>query len=109
MRVKNKNLRLRGRHGRSGKIRGHDRVTFDRHRQEEAVVVIGVFADDVDAAGRGDDETGRTVKFFLKFNGDVRGEFWKVHANKTAPEKIILRRRESNVARAKLRIFFPAR
>jgi hypothetical protein len=35
--------------------RGDDRAAIDRHRQREAVVVIGVLADQVDATRRGED------------------------------------------------------
>ena len=38
---------------RRGQIRSHDGVAFDGHRQHETVVVIGMFADDIDTAGRG--------------------------------------------------------
>ena len=34
---------------------GHDGVALDGHRQHETVVVVGVFADDVDAARGGGD------------------------------------------------------
>ena len=58
-----------------GFVGGHDGVAFDGHRQHEAVVVIGVFADDVDAAGRGDNPARRAAVGFGKLLRDVSGEF----------------------------------
>jgi hypothetical protein len=43
------------------KIGRHDGITFDGHRQHKAVVVIGVFANDVDATGRGNDPARRAA------------------------------------------------
>src|SRR5208282_1056979 len=81
----------------AGTVGGHDGVVFNRHRQNEAVVVIRVFADDVDAAGRGDDPARLTAIMSLKFSGDGGGAFLEVHTKiKIAPKKIILRRGESN-------------
>ncbi len=57
----------------------HDGITLDGHRQHEAIVVIGVFADDVDAAGRGDDPTRRTAVGFGKLLCYVGGEFRECH------------------------------
>ena len=50
-------------------VRGHDGVKFDRHRQHETVVVISVFADDIDAAGRGGDPARRAAKGFDELLG----------------------------------------
>ena len=60
-------------------VGGHDAVKLNRHRQHKAVVVIGVFADDVDAARRGGDPARRAAVDFLKFSGNVGGEFLEIH------------------------------
>jgi hypothetical protein len=41
-------------------------VAVDCHRQDEAVVVVDVFADEVDAARRGDDPLRRATISLLK-------------------------------------------
>ena len=42
-------------------------MTIDRHRQDEAVVVVGVLADQVDAARRGDERgAGRRAEGLLE-------------------------------------------
>ena len=65
--------------GRRRRVRRHDGVTFNRHRQHEAVVVIRVFADDIDAAGSGHNPARFAAVMLFKFGGDVRGEFVAVH------------------------------
>src|SRR5439155_1169664 len=50
----------------------HDRITFDGHRQHEAVIVVRVFADEVDAARRGDNALGRMTATFRE---EVRAMF----------------------------------
>ena len=62
-----------------GFVGGHDGVAFDGHRQDETVIVISMFTDDVDAAGGSDDPARRAAVMFLKFSGDVGGEILEVH------------------------------
>ena len=54
-------------------VGGHDGVAFDGHRQDEAVVIIGVFADDIDAARRGDNPSGGASVGFGEFPGNLNG------------------------------------
>ena len=55
-------------------VGGHDGVTLNGHRQDKAVVVIGVFADDVDAAGRGDNPARRTAVNLGELLGRLSGQ-----------------------------------
>ena len=55
-------------------ISRHDGVTLNGHRQDESVVVIRVFPDDVDPSGGGDDPSRFTAVMLLKFGRNVRGE-----------------------------------
>ena len=52
---------------------GDDRVAVNGHRQHEAVVVIGVLADDVYAPGRGGDPAGRAPIGLAELLRGVRG------------------------------------
>src|SRR5208337_1944196 len=70
-------------------IGGHHRVIFNRHRQDEAVVVIGMFTDDVDAARRGHDPARRAAIVFLKGSSDVAGEFWERHGRAKLKWRIV--------------------
>jgi hypothetical protein len=60
----------RGRQIRSLAQRDPDRA-IDRHRQHKTVVVIGVFADEVDAARRAHDRCRRFAEASVKFNSDA--------------------------------------
>ena len=55
-------------------VRGHDRVELDGHWQDKAVVVIGMFADDIDAAGGGNDPARGPVKRFKEIRGNLSGK-----------------------------------
>jgi len=66
------NHRSRG----GGRVGRHDRIPFDRHGQHKSVVVIGVFTDDIHAAGRGHDPARRASVMFFKFSGQVSREFF---------------------------------
>ena len=57
----------------------HHAVILDGHRQDEAVVVIGVLADDVDTARGGGDPARRTTVELFKFGGDMGGEVLEFH------------------------------
>src|SRR5580704_17433116 len=63
-------------------ISGQKCVELDGHRQDEDVVVVGVFADQVHATGCGDNPTRRTPELFRKIRGDLRGEFLDFHGER---------------------------
>jgi len=50
-----------------GVVASHDGVTFDGHRQHKAIVVIGVFADDIDPARGGHNPARQAAIGFGKF------------------------------------------
>jgi hypothetical protein len=56
-----------------GLVGGHDGVAFDGHRQDKAIVVISVFADDVDAARRGDNPARVAPISLFKLLGNLNG------------------------------------
>jgi hypothetical protein len=56
-------------------IRSHDGEEFNGHWQDEAVIIISVFADYVDASRRSHDPTRRTSEGILELLGNLGGEF----------------------------------
>ena len=52
-------------------ICSHHAVKLDSHRQDKAVVVIGVLANDVNPARGGSNPARRTAVDFFKFSGDM--------------------------------------
>jgi len=59
-------------------VRRHDRIAIYGRGQNETVVVIGVFADDVDAARRGDNPVRLASIDFRKFLCDISGKFLQI-------------------------------
>ncbi len=61
-------------------IGGDDGVELNRHRKHKTIVVVGVFADDVDATGRGDNPARLTAIHFDELPDGVVGEFFQCHS-----------------------------
>ena len=55
-------------------VGGKNGITVNRHGQDEAVVIIGVFADDVDPSRSSDDPTRRASINLFKFLADAVNE-----------------------------------